>query len=387
MDDRRWTIQASSIVYRPSSFQGSYSHWSCDRALRDTPVPCYTAISLRPECAALTEWHMQPGNPFTERGRITDPSRFAGRWSELSLLFERLETGRPVLVAGSPGIGKSSLLTHLTQAAAINLEMSDLRAYYLDLRRAESADEIYRTVALALGQPGDTLAVLELALLEARAPVLLCLDNAEGPLAEGWGVALLEALARVARGAALYLVVATEGTPPLLSEPFAIIRLGALAQTEVRLLVQAYLDDNHITFTPAELRQLIELSAAHPAYVQRAAYHLYQSKLDRSIDWRAAYLLEARERPIPGAPLPPAIFEGRRQAQVVQSGYDEMSGEQSPSGPSQLPLPDAAPILILLAALILALLAYLFGGSLLLALAAAIVGAVVAALWPRLRRR
>src|SRR3954453_12341678 len=137
-----------------------------DRALRDISVPCYTAISLRPECAALTECHMQTGNPFTERGRITEPSRFAGRWRELSLLFERLESGRPVLVAGSPGIGKSSLLTHVTQAAAVNLEMPDLRAYYLDLRSAESAAEIYRTLATALGQLGDTLAVLELALLE-----------------------------------------------------------------------------------------------------------------------------------------------------------------------------------------------------------------------------
>jgi hypothetical protein len=330
---------------------------------------------------------MQTGNPFTERGRITEPSRFAGRWSELSLLFERLESGRPVLVAGSPGIGKSSLLTHVTQAAAVNLEMPDLRAYYLDLRSAESAAEIYRTLATALGQLGDTLAVLELALLEVGTPVLVCLDNAQGPLAEGWGVGLLEALARLARGTALFLVVATEGTPPLLSEPFAIIRLGALAQTEVRLLMEAYLDDDQIAFTPAELRQLVELSAAHPAYVQRAAYHLYQSKLDPSIDWRAAYLLEARVRPIPGAPLPPAIFEGSRQDHVAQSGYGEMSGEQLSSGPMQLPLPDAAPILILLAALTPALLAYLISGNLLLVCAAAIVGAVGAALWPRLRRR
>ena len=330
---------------------------------------------------------MQLGNPFTERGRITDPSRFAGRWSELSLLFERLESGRPVLIVGSPGIGKSSLLTHVTQAAALNLEMPELRAYYLDLRGAESAAEIYRTVATALGQPGDTLAVLELALLEVRTPVVLCLDNAQGPLAAGWGVTLLEALARVARGAALFLVAATEGTPPPLSEPFAIIRLGALAQTEVRLLVEAYLDDDPITFTPAELRQVIELSAAHPAYVQRAAYHLYQSKLDPSIDWRIAYLLEARELPIPGAPLPPAIFEGRRQEQVAQSGYGDVSSEQAPSGPIQLPLPDAAPILILLAALIPALVVYLISGSLLLSIGAAIAGAVVTALWPRLRRQ
>jgi hypothetical protein len=331
---------------------------------------------------------MPSENPFSQRGRITDPSRFAGRWSELSLLFERIESSRPVLIVGTPGVGKSSLLTHVTQAAAVNLEMPDLRAFYLDLRGAESAAEIYRTVATALRHPGDTLAVLELALLEARAPVMLCLDNAQGPLAEGWGEALLESLARVARGAGLYLVVATEGTPPPLSEPFAIIRLGALAQTEVRLLIEAYLDDDAITFTPAELRQIIELSAAHPAYVQRAAYHLYQSKLDPSIDWRAAYLLEARERPIPGAPLPPAIFEGRRSTDnVAQSGYGDVSSEQAPSAPLQLPLPDAAPILILLAALIPGLLAYLISGSLLLAIVAAVIGAVVAAMWPRLRLR
>ncbi|MEO7909311.1 MAG: AAA family ATPase [Roseiflexaceae bacterium] len=331
---------------------------------------------------------MQSGNPFTERGRITDPSRFAGRWSELSLLFERLESGRPVLVVGTPGIGKSSLLTHVTQAAAVNLEMPDLRAYYLDLRRAESADEIYRTVATALGHAGDTLAALELALLEARAPVLLCLDNAQEPLAAGWGVTLIESLARVVRGATLFLIVAAEGTPPPLSEPFVLIRLGALAQTEVRLLVEAYLDDDaQVVFTPADIRQLIELSAAHPAYVQRAAYHLYQSKLDPSIDWRVAYLLEARERPIPGAPLPSAIFEGRRQDHVGQSGYGEVSSEPVSSGPMQLALPDAAPILILLAALILALVAYLISGSLLIAIVAAIVGATVAARWPRLRRR
>ena len=110
--------------------------------------------------------------------------------------------------------------------------------------------------------------------------------------------------------------------------------------------MEAYLDDDRITFTPAELRQLIELSAAHPAYVQRAAYHLYQSKLDPSIDWRTAYLLEARERPIPGAPLPPAIFEGRRQDQSRNRAMARYPASKSPSGPTQLPLPDAAPILI-----------------------------------------
>src|SRR3954451_20361960 len=96
-------------------------------------------------------------NPFTERGRITDAAHFAGRWSELSLIFERLEAGRPVLISGPAGVGKSSLITHVVQSAAVNLELPELRAYYLDMRDAESATEIYDTVAKALGQRGDTL--------------------------------------------------------------------------------------------------------------------------------------------------------------------------------------------------------------------------------------
>src|SRR5215471_14899870 len=100
-------------------------------------------------------------NPFTQRGRITDPERFAGRWAELSLIFERLEAGRPVLIAGPPGIGKSSLLSHITQSAAVNLELTELRAFYLDLASAEGADQVYRTVVEALGEGGDTSAALE----------------------------------------------------------------------------------------------------------------------------------------------------------------------------------------------------------------------------------
>ncbi len=146
---------------------------------------------------------MTLANPFTERGRITDPAHFAGRWSELSLIFERLEAGRPVLISGMAGIGKSSLLTHVVQSATVNLELPELRAYYLDMHGAAEADEIYRVVAQALGQRGETLSALEVALVGAGDPVLLCLDNAEESLAAGWGEGMLEALARVARGSSL----------------------------------------------------------------------------------------------------------------------------------------------------------------------------------------
>ena len=329
---------------------------------------------------------MQPINPFTERGRITDPARFAGRWSELSLIFDRLEAGRPVLLAGPPSIGKSSLLTHIAQSAAVNLELPELHSYYLNLRVTPDSAAVYQLVVEALGQRGNTLAAFEVALVAVGDPVLLCLDDAQAAIAGGWGEQLLEALARVARGGTLFLVAAVDGPPPLLSERFATINLGALAATEVRLLTESYLDDTGIHFTPGELRDLTDLSAAHPAYVQRAAFHLFQSKLDPRIDWRAAYLAEARTRPVPGAPLPPAIFEGGRQKRLEQSAY----GEEQYAGPANMPqqfqlpvVPAAVPLAfpVLAAALLLVI-----TGNLLLALLVAVVGLAAVGLWLRHRQ-
>ena len=315
-------------------------------------------------------------NPFTQRGRITDPERFAGRWAELSLIFERLEAARPVLIAGPPGIGKSSLLTHIAQSAAVNLETPELRSFYLDLLGAESAAAVYHTVVEALGQRGDTPAALEVALVGLDAPVLLCLDGAQAAIAAGWGEGLLEALARITRGGVLLLVAAVDGAAPSLSERFATIRLGALAQAEVRLLVEAYLDGAAISFSAAELRDITALSAAHPAYVQRAAFHLFQSKLDPSIDWRAAYLAEAHARPVPGAPLPPAVFEGQRQGQVAQSVYGEEQYGGVGNIPQQLPLPEMTPLLPLAIVLLGALLIWLITSSLPLALLIGIGGLI-----------
>lgn len=330
---------------------------------------------------------MTPTNPFTERGRITAAERFAGRWGELSLIFERLESGRPVLIAGGPGIGKSSLLTHIMQAAAVNLEIPELRAYYLDLQSAEDAAQIYATLAGALGQRGDTLAALELGLVAAGDPVLVCLDNAQQALAAGWGEGLLEALARVARGGQLLLVVAMEGAPPLLSERFAMIKLGALAQTEVRLLLATYLDGTGVDFTPQELREIADLSGAHPAYVQRAAYYLFQSKLDPSLDWRAAYRAEVRARPIPGAPLPPAVFQGGGGSRAGQSSYSDGEEQRRAPGPKQLAVPEEWPLLVLFIGLACAVALFLITGSWLFAIVGGVAALIGASIWQRQKRR
>lgn len=295
-------------------------------------------------------------NPFTQRQRITRPERFVGRWRELSVIFDRLEAGRPVLIGGVAGIGISSLLTHLVQAAAVNLERPDLVALYADLAVLEDETALYELVNRALGRRGDSLATLELTITQWSGPVLLCLDGVQAAVAAGWGGPLLENLARVVRRSValpaavpplpatsssvdlkrkpgvggsfalepgLLLVAGCRGVPPVLSEPFATLVLGAFSQSEVRLLTESYLDYTGVQFSADDLRDLAALTLGHPAYLQRAAYHLYIRRSGNSADdWEAAYLAEAAERPIPGAPLPPAIFEGDRTASLSASVFN-----------------------------------------------------------------
>jgi len=245
---------------------------------------------------------------------------------------------------------------------------------------SDSIESGYHCLVLELGGEVFGYGVMTIGAEEGH---LLTLSIAAGSQRKGWGERLLEALARIARGGGLLLVVAVVGAAPALSERFATIGLGALAATEVRLLTEAYLDDTSISFTPAELNEIIRLSAGHPAYVQRAAYHLFQNKLEPGFDWRAAYLAEARTQPVPGAPLPPAIFEGQGQSRTAESSYGDEQGAGLQAAPELLPLPRTPPLLPWAIPVLGALLLLTTTGNIALALLAAGVGAAGALLWAR----
>jgi hypothetical protein len=303
-------------------------------------------------------------NPFTERGRITNPAKFIGRWREVSLIFDQIERRRPVLIGGSPGIGRSSLLTHVAQSAGAVLEIPDLIALYLDLAVLDDAAAAYRLISRELGVRGAGAADVETGLERAAHPVLITLDNAQSAIAAGWGVDLLERLARLARrslpryaggvasgladGFDLILVATHTGTPPALSEPFAVVGLGALAAPEARLLIEAYLEGTDVEFSSATIYELSRLSAGHPAYLQRAAYHRFIAAQDPSYDWKAHYFAEARERPVPGAPLPPEAFAGDGTS-GENAVYGELEGVETKES---APLPTSGGIAPLFTALI-----------------------------------
>ncbi|MFQ3633507.1 ATP-binding protein [Roseiflexus sp.] len=319
-------------------------------------------------------------NPFVQRTRITDATRFAGRWRELSLIFDAIEARRPVMVTGPASIGKSSLLTHITASAAVHLEEPLLPSFYLALHEASTPEDVYQTVLQALGIPGSTPSALEVALLEQETPVLLCLDDAHRALNAGWGETLLDTLARIARGGQLLLVAASAGEMPLLSERFVGVRMGAFAPAEVRLFAETYLEGTNVSFTPGELRVLASISAGHPAYLQRAAYHLFESRRDGR-DWCAAFLAEARERPIPGAPLPPESFEGGDRNDLIRPRYGTLRTEKSPRGVTRFPIPEAPHPLLLMIVPLSALLSFVITGNIVTALLVVLPGLAIALAW------
>lgn len=339
-------------------------------------------------------------NPFTERSRITDPARFTGRWREVGMVFDRLEQRRPVLLSGPPGSGKSSLLTHVAQSAAAVMELPKLTSFYLDLSGAPDEAFVYHVLLRELGSRGNTASQLEVALGGVGRTVLICLDEVQVAVAAGWGVALLERLARLARrstpvypggvgelalGDLDLLVLAVGEPPPALDEPFMQIRLGALSPSEVRLLAEAYLYESGVTFNSEELRALGLLSAGHPAYLQRAAYHLFRSRFEPDYNWREAYLDEAREQPIAGAPLPPEVFQGEEMRMRNEARYGELAQQAEQAAAQGLELSGQGGLVAAVLPLIAALVALQISGNWLLASAILIGGYLVAAL--ALRKR
>jgi hypothetical protein len=51
--------------------------------------------------------------------------------------------------------------------------------------------------------------------------------------------------------------------------------------------------------------------------LQRAAFHLFISHTQPGYDWRSAYQEEVQDRPVPGAPLPPGVFEGDEPGSIM----------------------------------------------------------------------
>ncbi|MGH9844144.1 MAG: AAA family ATPase [Blastocatellia bacterium] len=133
-------------------------------------------------------------NPFTNRGPVTNPEDFFGRKDELETVLSRLRTMQCVSIVGERRIGKSSLLYHLSQTGAAQLDDKRYRFVYCSLQDAhyQSLQGFCATILRRLGMEDDAIAATQSAaenlmaftdLLEASATrderTVICLDEFE----------------------------------------------------------------------------------------------------------------------------------------------------------------------------------------------------------------
>lgn len=270
----------------------------------------------------------QTRTPFFNRQRITDPAYFFGRRRELERLYSAIATRQCLSVVGERKLGKSSLLTHLADPAALRAFGFDPDHYvfvYLDLESLASARrddfwaEMLDPIATRL-PPGDLAQAVQrlidagdVRFLNARRilrrlrdagyDLVLMLDEFESlarnahfepdfygelrSLAGELGIVILTASKR-----SLYDLTYEHSST--LSSPFfnifSELPLGLMPEADVRAILLELSARSGAAFCDEEVAFAVELAGPHPFFAQIAGGHLFDT-------------------PGRGAPRPPDVYD------------------------------------------------------------------------------
>jgi tRNA A-37 threonylcarbamoyl transferase component Bud32 len=257
----------------------------------------------------------QTRTPFFNRQRITDPTYFFGRRRELERLYSAVATRQCVSVVGERKLGKSSLLTHLADPAALRAFGFDPDHYvfvYLDLESLASARrddfwvELLDPIATRL-PPGDLAQAVqrlidagEVRFLNARRALrrlrdagyelVLMLDEFESlarnahfepdfygelrSLAGELGIVILTAAKR-----SLYDLTYEHSST--LSSPFfnifSELPLGLMPEADVRTMLTELSARSGAALCDEEVAFALELAGPHPFFAQIAGAHLFDT--------------------------------------------------------------------------------------------------------------
>lgn len=257
-------------------------------------------IALQPSAAPVAAPRPIAPNPFTDRGRIDDVTRFFGRDTELQRIFDALGRHECVSIIGSNHTGRSSLLHQVAVQGAARLQA---RCAYLTLEVCGNDRAFFEYACERLGGKGWRDRDLR-RLIEAGR-VVLCLDDLERLNARGFSEHLRAFLRGMANGqsAPLTLVVTSQRPLPELfphdgdlgkPSPFHSLfvhqlRLAPFTRAQCDAFLDACLKDTSVAFDAATRDELWALTQGHPYKLQRAAHHRYEAASNPAHDWRAEY--------------------------------------------------------------------------------------------------
>jgi energy-coupling factor transporter ATP-binding protein EcfA2 len=229
-------------------------------------------------------------NPFGDRGRISDPSRFFDREELLRDIFVELRKGSSLSLVGESQIGKSSLLAMVKHHGPTALAGTGKSFILIDMQSIRDEAEFFEVLCAELGL-GLTLRWQGLKRALQHQQVVVCLDEIEKmthPQAFSWEQrAELRGLAE-GQDAPLSLVIASRSplsdlfpdnpreTSPLAGLCGPPLRVGPFSEAISRAFLRSRLLGHAVQFTEGQIAELHEQSQGHPGRLQSKAAELYR---------------------------------------------------------------------------------------------------------------
>jgi hypothetical protein len=166
------------VKVQKSTFQMALMHLSermhqhLTEPVQVTPLPDLSAQKSSKRVVNL------PENPFGDRGRITDPSRFFDRDEILRRVFEALQQGASVSLVGESQIGKSSLLAMICARGPAKLQLPPTAFVQINMQSIRDEADFFEALCQELGiEPPCRGYALRRKLKDTHH--ILCLDEVE----------------------------------------------------------------------------------------------------------------------------------------------------------------------------------------------------------------
>lgn len=255
-------------------------------------------------------------NPFTNRGPVTNAEDFFGRKDEVATILARLQSLQCVSIVGERRIGKSSLLYHLAQTGAEQLDDKRYRFVYCSLQDAhyQSLPGFCSTILRRLGMEADAIAANQSAndnliaftdLLEAASErderLIICLDEFEETFKRPaeFGNGFFEHLrSQLELGKFVFVTASCEPLQKLkldgkLTSPFdnifTKIELGDFTDAEAAEFIAHY--DAQVQFTDAEKKFIASYFELHPLRLRILCDQVLSNWRRQWDDWALAEAL------------------------------------------------------------------------------------------------
>jgi hypothetical protein len=232
-----------------------------------------------------------PPNPFAGVNTIGDAAHFIGREAELRRLKILLQVGSVALL-GEPQIGMSSLLGQIARTW-LGTVIGPLNCQELDSR-----NDFYEYLAGKLGLSGYAWPPIREKLKASE--LLFLVDELDAGPAHGIKLEDLgrfRAVASANHGFRMVIVshhslrhVFPNTGPDSPGYSFLQpLTIGVLNDADARKLLEHPWAPDVPQFEPAIRDDLLKLTGGHPFKLHRAAFHRYETLIDPTYDWLAAY--------------------------------------------------------------------------------------------------